>query len=491
MDESNRSIAKRQIARLLGSSFNPICVLSEEDTLVFANEAMGSLVGRSVESLLGLRCGTPVPDDGSLDAHLSAFFALPIHWSRRELKILPEANPFPAFENKKPSADTKPSAESATASSGWIRCLIPLEDGNGCILCIFCQNLSNALHGIVDEQAAIIQKILRDNRNKYQHLDDMWFLQGKSAGARRVLEQVQLAIANPLSLTIFGQSGSGRSWLAQSIQSHRRGIGINKSRFASDESMVRIDCSLMDVELLQSMLEVIVERTTHERASPNVLLDNVEGLPDACTFILASFLRRHEGAVCIATCDAEVIHSLPKGNVLWSEVMMRTGILRIDLPKLVDRMEDLPTLISAWFLVEHKKGAATVEIGDGFLDALMAYSWPGDIEEFAGALTHAARNAQSGKLTDKDLPVNIRTFVSHIEQTKLDESVDLDSILEDVERTLILRALERYPNNKTSAAKLINISRARLLRRLHQWGSQSESGLAEGDDDSPVFNEVK
>ena len=72
-----------------------------------------------------------------------------------------------------------------------------------------------------------------------------------------------------------------------------------------------------------------------------------------------------------------------------------------------------------------------------------------------------------------------------------DESVDLDSILEDVEKTMIMRALERFPQNKTSAAKILNISRARLLRRLQQWGIQSESGTVEGEDDSPVFNEVK
>ncbi len=485
MDESNRSIAKRQIARLLGSSSIPICVLSEEDTLVFANEALGKLVGRSVESLLGLRCGTPVPEDGSPDAHLSAFFSLPIHWSRTDLKLLPEANPFPTPE------DQQTRVVRVDDSSGWVRCLIPLEEDNGCVLCIFCKNLSSAPHGIVDEHAAIIQRILRDNRNKYQHLDDMWFLQGKSVGARRALEQVQLAIANSLPLTIFGQVGSGRSWLAQAIQAHRRGIGINRSRFANEESMVRIDCSLMDVELLHSMLEVVVERTLHERAAPTVFLDNLEGLPDECAYILASFLKRHEEAVCIATCDSAAIQTLPKGNVLLNEVIARTCILRIDLPRLVDRMEDLPTLISSWFIEQHKTGAATQEIGDSFIDALMAYSWPGDIEEFAEALTHSAKSVTGERLTDKDLPVNIRTFVSHIEQTHLDESVDLDSILENVERTLILRAMERFPLNKTSAAKLLTISRARLLRRLQQWGIQSESGVLEGDDDSPVFNEVK
>jgi transcriptional regulator with PAS, ATPase and Fis domain len=67
----------------------------------------------------------------------------------------------------------------------------------------------------------------------------------------------------------------------------------------------------------------------------------------------------------------------------------------------------------------------------------------------------------------------------------------LDAILEDVERTMILRALEISPSNKTAAAKLLNISRARLLRRLQQWGMLAEAESLDRDDDLPVFHEVK
>jgi DNA-binding NtrC family response regulator len=67
----------------------------------------------------------------------------------------------------------------------------------------------------------------------------------------------------------------------------------------------------------------------------------------------------------------------------------------------------------------------------------------------------------------------------------------LDAILEDVERTMIMRAVERFPSNKTAAAKLLNISRARLLRRLQQWGVQVESESKDSDDDLPVFNELE
>ena len=485
MDETNRSIAKRQIARLLGSSSNPIYVISEEDTLVFANEALGRLVGRSPETLLGLTCNSPVPKDGNPNADLSAFFTLPILWSRRHLKLQPEFGPIPNMDASPADPAIPP------VNSQWMRCLIPLEENAGCVLCVLCPTPKSTFSELIDEQATITHKIMRENRLRYSHLDDLWYLQGKSADVRRALEQVQLAIANHLPLTVFGQKGSGRSWLAQSIQSRRNRLRSSDGKFAIGDSMIRIDCSLMDAELLQSMLEVIDESKINSRAEPTVLLDSLEGLPEECISILASFLQSHEATVCIATCDPKFIQTLPVSDLRWRHALSRTSVIRIDLPRLADRLEDIPTLISAWFGDQRRSDVPTREITDSFMEALMAYSWPDDVEEFADALTHATKNATSEKLTDKDLPVNIRTCVSHIEQSHGDESVDLDSILEDVEKTMIMRALERFPQNKTSAAKILNISRARLLRRLQQWGIQSESGTVEGDDDSPVFNEVR
>ncbi len=488
MDDPNRSIAKRQIARLLGSSSIPFCVLSEDDQLVFANESMGLFVGRSSDSLLGLRCNAEIPADGSMDASLSAFFALPIHWSRSVLKLIPESGrPLSGLDAKTERVDQAFDATSPT--SKWFRCLIPLEQ-QGSVLCVFCPTTQLALQEVVDEQSAITHRMMRTNRSKYTYLDNLWYLQGPSPGARRALDQVQLAIANPSSLTVFGQFGSGRSWLAQSIQSQRRKIN-SEGKFSINDSMIRIDCKLMDNELLTSMLESIVESQNSERTVTTILLDNLEGLSDECVCPVLSFLIAQDQIICLATCDPSAVSTRIQNHALWGELFSRTGILRVDLPSLADRLEDIPILVSAWFASRPKPSVASCEISDTFLDALAAYSWPGGIEEFSDSLDHAFKNADGMQLADKDLPVNIRTYVSHVEQSQADESVDLDAILEDVERTMIMRALERFPQNKSSAAKILNISRARLLRRLQQWGIQSESGSVESDDDTPDFNEVK
>ena len=479
MDENNRSIAKRQIARLLGNSSLPICVISEENKLVFANEALGRLVGQTPESILGLRCSSPISEDGDPMAELSTFFALPIHWSRRSLQLAPEYGPVPGTANST-------SENAATLDGpGWMRCLIPLEDDPGCVLCVFCPNPNDELTRLASEQSSINMKSLRDNRNKYVHLDDMWYMQGKSTAVHQALEQVQLAIANTAPLIVLGSMGSGRTWLAETVHARRKGLKSNERTFSMNDSLIRIDCSLMDTDLLQSMLEVIQEGNAERKT---LLLDSLEVLPDECISRLESFLKSHPEVIRIATCDPTVIAQ--KCDRQWTSLRSRLSVVRVDLPRLSERLEDIPILIAAWFDSRRASGVANREISDSFVDALTAYPWPGGVEEFSIAIAYATKNASREKLTDKDLPVNIRTCVSHIELSGAVESVDLDAILEDVEKTMILRALERFPQNKSSAAKLLNISRARLLRRLQQWGLQSESNSVDGDDDLPVFNEV-
>jgi len=481
MDEINRSVAKRQIARLLGSSRLPICVVSEEDTLVFANEALGRLVGRTPESILGLRCASPIAEDGDAMAELSTFFALPIHWSRRFLKIVPGFGPIPKV------LDAATIDRDGFDVPGWIRCLIPLEDEAGCVLCVFCPKPANEPNHQANEQSSLDMKTLRDNRNKYLHLDDMWYLQGKSTAAHRALEQVQLAISNTAPLLIYGAMGSGRSWLAETVHAKRNGRRSNAKSFSMSASLVRIDCSLMDTDLLRSMLEVIQEGSEDQST---VMLDSLDRLPDECISSLESFFRSQPKVVRIATCDPIRIGLAEKRDLRWNAILSRLSVVRVDLPKLSERLEDIPVLIAAWFDSRRTSGVTRRELADSFTDALTAYPWPGEIQEFSETLAHATKVVSNEKLTDKDLPVNIRTCVSHIELTSVEESIDLDAILEDVEKTMILRAMERFPQNKSSAAKILNISRARLLRRLQQWGLQSESNSGDREDDLPVFTEV-
>lgn len=476
-DQPNRSIAKRQIARLLSGSSYPMYVLSEDDTLVFANDAMGAFAGRSPESLLGLACSSPIPKDDASDSRLKAFLSLPIAWSRRQMKIVPFVHP---FQNASTATPFEATLQNNTHES--VRCLIPLENtGAGCTLCILCDmDRADSLRRS-DEHAAIVQQMLMESRARYAHLNELWFLQGKSALTRRALEQTQLAIANSCPITILGAKGSGKTWLAQAIHAHRCNP-FNAAQFDGNSALIRIECGLMDAELLQSMFELIDESIKDESKHPAILLDGLELLPDGCLNMLSSYLTKNSRIHCITTCVPEEISAQRAQDAAWKEIVLRSSTIRIELPRLTERIEDFRTLINAWFEAQPRNGRSGREFTTEFVDALIAYPWPEDVEEFANVLAIAISNASDGEsLAPRHLPVNVRTCASYFENNSIDDSVDLDAILEDVERTMILRAIERFPQNKTSAAKLLNISRARLIRRLQQWRIQADGESNSGD----------
>ena len=176
----------------------------------------------------------------------------------------------------------------------------------------------------------------------------------------------------------------------------------------------------------------------------------------------------------------------------WVAIFAIAGVLQIELPRLTDRLDDLRVLVASWLESSENQGRKNLETTSAFCDVLCAYPWPDDIEEFSQTMQHALKSSgDSVQLDVAHLPINLRTCVSHAAQSNPIASVDLDAILEDVERTMILRALEISPSNKTAAAKLLNISRARLLRRLQQWGMLAEAESLDRDDDLPVFHEVK
>jgi DNA-binding NtrC family response regulator len=126
-----------------------------------------------------------------------------------------------------------------------------------------------------------------------------------------------------------------------------------------------------------------------------------------------------------------------------------------------------------------------------FKDAMFAFPWYGDLDELSTTLEHAMKAAGGQELSFDHLPVSVRTAASFIEKHQTIEPVDLDSVLESIERKLILEAIERCKGNRSAASKLLNISRARMIRRLQQWGIAPAAQDSTEDPDSPLFEEIE
>jgi hypothetical protein len=176
--------------------------------------------------------------------------------------------------------------------------------------------------------------------------------------------------------------------------------------------------------------------------------------------------------------------SLGLANRHISLAMLKTlGTFVITLVPISQRREDIPILATA--MLDSRSAARAAEkpaalreawtLTRECLDALVTYPWPGDIEELDAAIRQATSIATSARIGVEHLPLAIRSYrpgkiATELPLPKLDESVRRH------EASLIERALKQLEGNRTEAAKHLDISRGRLLRKIEELQAEGLLG---------------
>jgi transcriptional regulator with PAS, ATPase and Fis domain len=164
------------------------------------------------------------------------------------------------------------------------------------------------------------------------------------------------------------------------------------------------------------------------------------------------------------------------------EEAVRTHVLRADLyyrlqanvlrvPPLRERLEDIPLLVE-YFIALFNESLGRVILTEGIdraaLEALSRYHWPGNVRELANAVESAMTFGTEALIGLEDLPQSI----SRLEVLKLRPAAQLltrPATFADVERDLILRALQACDWNKVHAAATLNISRKKLYAKIKKY----------------------
>ena len=498
-DDPNKSIAKRQIARLIGSSDNPMYVLDEQDILVYANEAMLAWVDsiRGPDSapmeLIGLNCrlpSQPIASQAETDpvrnadrlADWIAQLAPPTLWDRNTIH-------FSQWDN----ATTK--------------VIVPLEpklDGleiaappGTLLVLLFRERLLDIYQRLQagSQECPLPQSTAEDSASPWP-----WLSAGPSLRSMLLRQQWELACESESSVILIGDDCEEREALVSMLARSR---ALRKSLPYQPGSTIRVDCHLMDGSLLESVLEAVDEviRSFGPRAS--LFLSRLDELPEELLLALDRYLASRPQLVTFASCRKPLPEC--RGTTsLWLRLWLRLSPLRIELPSLRERLEDLDSIVATWFLarqqlaeqglrIRSEKIARHLTIASQAKDALLAYPWPGSYEELANVLESSLQNSDGGEIGVPHLPIAIRTSPSHFERPPAVEPIALDEVLEQVEKQLIMQALEYCKGNRTAASKLLSISRARMIRRLQQWGliQDSTSSEDEVDGDLPQFEEIR
>jgi two-component system response regulator AtoC len=282
---------------------------------------------------------------------------------------------------------------------------------------------------------------------------------------------MELAISCRTSTWIVGPPGCQKSKVARGIWAARaRANGWS----VAQSPCLPIQCELMDREMLSGMLEMLTNRVREEKGHACLLLEHIDRLPEEVHGTLLRFLDTAPACQCLATSSLTP-EACTTGRPGMYPIVSRTSTLVCHVPSLAQRPRDLAPIAEAildqW---AKESNGTTKQLAAQTLTLLQAYPWQGNVEELTEALRESAGRAPNRWIEPSHLPIAMRTFPSFVERDDgPPRTIDLDRFLEETERRILKRALELHRGNRSSAARSLNISRARFLRRLEQLGLRS------------------
>jgi transcriptional regulator with AAA-type ATPase domain len=307
---------------------------------------------------------------------------------------------------------------------------------------------------------------------------------GQSHALRRLREQVKVAQQANVRVLLVGPAGSGRKQLARSI--HYVGD------IAGTGPLAPVDCPVMDAELMQLTLTRFLRQREGQifRRAPVLQLTDVDQLRPDAQQELAGFLLLPGVELMTISTASRSLHKLAARGRFRQDLAFALSTFTLTIPPLSRRLEDVP-LLAQYFIEQFNSrgGQQRSGLADDALELLLLYSWPGNVQELYDVIRESCERATGNLVTAADLPERLHHGrEALLRQQPAEAPLQLTEFLAEVERELLARAMKRSGGNKTKAAELLGLQRARLIRRLVQLGLQKPSAA---DEEPVVFEPIQ
>src|SRR5256712_1326697 len=341
------------------------------------------------------------------------------------------------------------------------------------------------------------RKLEQENRTLRQQVDERYGLEniiGESPALHEVLDTIKQVAPSSASVLIEGESGTGKELAAHAIHNLSR---RNKAKF------VAVHCAALSPQLLESELfghEKGAFTGAHERRigrfeqanGGTIFLDEVAEIDPGTQVKLLRVIseeRAFERVGGNQTLRADVrliaatnknLEQLVRQGKFRDDLFFRLNVVRITMPPLRDRKEDIPLLVRSFLRHFSKANEKPVlDITTDAMNTLLAYDWPGNVRELRTAIEHGVVMATGKHISLRDLPMAVRQaagparpgFPSGVSPTDAfgEKTSPLD--LHETERRLIAQALAATNGNITAAAKKLGISRRTLHRKINEMNA--------------------
>ena len=317
---------------------------------------------------------------------------------------------------------------------------------------------------------------------------------GQSKALLYVLDMAARAAQATSTVLIHGETGTGKELLAKAVHFNSR----RKNR-----PFVTINCGAIPRDLLESELFGHVKgsftgafankKGKVELADGGTLfLDEIGEMPLELQVKLLRLIQAGEiekvGVAGVQNVDVRIIaathrnlQAMVEDGGFREDLYYRLVVIPLELPPLRERADDIPQLVQHFFLKAKKEQERPdLVLPPSLLPYFSAYSWPGNVRELENVTERIVVLARGQVITMEDLPDFLRR-----ERTATDElHFDLPPqgiSLEQVEKELIVRALEKFHWNQTHAAQYLDISRKTLIYRMEKFGLRKEQAAAEDE----------
>ncbi|UCG07050.1 MAG: sigma-54-dependent Fis family transcriptional regulator [Desulfobacterales bacterium] len=309
---------------------------------------------------------------------------------------------------------------------------------------------------------------------------------GQSPAMIRLLETVAQVAPSEATVLITGESGTGKELIAGAIHfnSHRK-----------DGAFVKINCAAITETLLES------ELFGHEKGAftgadrrkegrfvqankGSLFLDEVSEMTLTMQVKLLRVLQEREivrvGGEETIKVDVRLIAATNKNledliakNVFREDLYYRLNVVRLEIPPLRKRREDIPLLAQHFLTMFADKNRKEIK---GFapqaMDHLIKYDWPGNVRELMNAIERAVVLARSDYLAEEEFPViqSATATAGELAPETTQAYLESDLSLEEVEKATILKTLQAASGNKSETARRLGITRKTLHKKLKAYG---------------------
>jgi len=324
-----------------------------------------------------------------------------------------------------------------------------------------------------DENTELKSKQLGRNLAAARDLPNFIF---KSSAMQQVFDTVQRVAETDANVLLLGENGTGKDLVAQAIHGHSK---------RAQENFVKVDLGALTDSLFESELfghvkgaftDARDDRPGRFEAADGgtIFLDEIGNLPLGLQAKLLTVLQNRTvtrvGAnrvkpvnVRVVAATNQSLYDMVKNRTFRQDLLYRINTIEIQLPALRERPDDIELLANHFLSQFSQKYNRTVQsFSPALLKEMYRYPWPGNVRELQHAVERAVIMAKSTTLQPEDF------FFRDAGQSR-DVIDPMTMNLDDMEKQLIMKALNKHYGNITEAAQELGLTRASLYRRLEKY----------------------